>query len=146
MVTRADWAKSFLRWGSFPITDHNLWALVAWESAEGGYFDSQGVWHPGAIWNPLNTTQKMQGSWDYNWVHVQNYASEEDGLNATLKTIKASGHGYEKIVQGLKTDDLAVNTLKAVEASDWGTGGLAVRILHDVKRFWSSYSTKTIGQ
>ena len=145
-VTRVDWARSFLKWADLPVTKHNLWALVAWEAAEGGHYNSSGEWIGGAKWNPLNTTQNWQGATDFNWVGVKNYVTEEDGLNATLKTIKGVGHGYEAILYNLEKDAAAADTLKAVEASAWGTGGLALRILHDVKNHWDSYSKKPIGQ
>jgi len=137
MVTRAEWAKSFLKWADLPSTKHNLWALVAWESAEGG----------NAKWNPLNTTQRWTGSTDYNAVGVQNYRTETDGLNATLKTIKQTPSylGYVAIVDALRRDALAHDTLVAVENSAWGTGGLALRILHDVKTYWQHYSTQPVA-
>jgi hypothetical protein len=138
MVTRIEWAKAFLKWADLPVTKHNCWALVAWESAEGG----------SAKWNPLNTTQRWSGSTDYNSVGVQNYKTQEDGLNATLKTIKQTQGflGYGPIVAALARDALAHDTLTMVEHSAWGTGGLALRILHDVKTYWQHYSTQPIGQ
>lgn len=148
MVTRAMWAKSFQLWGGIHPTKHNQWALVSWMAAEGGYYDSAGNWHGGALWNPLNTTWRLPGSWDFNWVHVQNYVSETQGLEAAWKTLNARSveHGYDVIKQCLREDAPAADTLRAVEASDWGTGGLALRILHDVKTYWSDYSSKPIGQ
>lgn len=149
-VTRADWAKSFCKYAGFPHGDdapghHNLWALVAWMAAEGGSGDNP---PPQARWNPLNTTWRLPGSTDFNWVGVQNYPTETDGLDATLRTLRQTEPElrFVAIHNHLAAGMPARDTLLCVERSAWGTGGLAVRILRDVKAHWRSYADKPIGQ
>lgn len=147
-VSRVDWAKAFCKWAGFPHGDdkrghHNLWALVAWEAAEGGADGTQQ-----ARWNPLNTTWRLPGSVDFNWVGVQSYRSQEDGLNATLLTLRQPDPylAFAPIYNHLLRGDRAALTLSSVEASAWGTGGLALRILADVKSHWRFYADRPIGQ
>jgi hypothetical protein len=140
VITREEWAISLLRWMAFPVTQRNLVALIAWIAAEGGPPSPQ------AKWNPLNTTQPWPGATTFNWVGVKNYATHADGLNATAKTFQWTGHGYESIVERLKKSARPRRTLAAVEASSWGTGGLAKSIVDDVKRHYRSYADAPIGQ
>lgn len=137
-ILRIDWAKSFCDELEAPRDKHNLWALIAWEAAEGG--------ENGAKFNPLNTTRRMTGSTSFNWVGVQNYLKESDGLEATRKTLEEPGFGYKPILDGLRAADSAASTLKALIHSSWGTGGLALRILPDVKSHWDEYKNVPIGQ
>lgn len=144
MVTREEWAKSFLTWIAAPVTTRNLVALVAWQAAEGG------PPYPQALWNPLNTTLKWGGSWSFNWVGVQNYPTESTGLEATGRTLlltkDANGPLYDEIYKRLRRSAKPRSTLDAVEASNWGTGGLAKSIVDDVKRHYDAYSQVPIGQ
>lgn len=139
-ILRIDWAKSFCDELGAPRDKHNLWALVAWQAAEGGA--------NGAKFNPLNTTRRMPGSTSFNWVGVQDYLTEKDGLVATRETLEESDpdFNYAPILHHLRAADQAAETLKAVRASVWGTGALALRILPDVKRHWDEYKSVPIGQ
>lgn len=139
MVTRAEFAEKLLRKLHAPVTMRNQWALVSWMTAEGGT----------AHYNPLNTTQKMPGSWDYNWVPVQNYPDLETGLEATVKTLNYGAdrglYGYHAIRHNLRRNAWARRTLGAVERSAWGTGGLALRVLPYAKRNFESYANRPVG-
>jgi hypothetical protein len=140
MVTREQWAVSLLRWMDLPVTQKNLVALVAWQAAEGGPPNAQ------AQWNPLNTTQPWPGATTFNWVGVKHYPTQEAGLGATARTFQTQGQGYELIVKRLRKSARPRRTLAAVEASSWGTGGLAKSIVDDVKRSFSQYASVPIGQ
>lgn len=140
MVTREDFARSLLKWMALPVSERNLIALIAWQAAEGG------PTMPQAKWNPLNTTQPWTGSTQFNSVGVRNYATENDGLGATARTFKTTGQGYEKILRRLSRSARPRRTLAAVEASGWGTGGLAKSIVDDVKRHYEIYAEAAIGQ
>ena len=84
--------------------------------------------------NPLNTTMHMPGSTRFNSADVQNYPSAEVGIEATVKTLKLRGHGYEKIVKRLRENAPALKIIEAVGESDWGTaGGLVFDVLDDIK-------------
>jgi hypothetical protein len=134
-MTRGEWTTRFLRYGDFFVTKRTKRAVLSWVTAEGTK----------AKFNPLATTQPMSGATDFNSVGVKNYPDLKTGLEATVKTLGFSGHGYGAIVRRLKRDDTAAHILEAVEQSDWGTGGLAVEVLEDVKDDYESFADRPIG-
>jgi hypothetical protein len=140
MITREQFAVRFLQAINAPVTDRNLWALVAWMQAEGST----------AKFNPLATTQPMPGATNFNSVGVKNYVDLEQGVEATAKTLNYGAdrdiYGYKPIRRRLRKNAWARNTLQAVEDSIWGTGGLALRCLPGVKRYWNVYRNMPIGQ
>jgi hypothetical protein len=92
--------------------------MKAWQQAEG----------TGADFNPLATTQGgFSGSTDYNSVHVQNYKSYEDGLNANLRAI--NNGRYTNILDALGAGNDAMAVARAIKNSPWGSGGLVEKIL-----------------
>jgi hypothetical protein len=106
------------------VTLHTRRAWAAEMQAEGG----------GARFNPFNTTLRMPGSTNYNSVGVQNYVTAAQGVEATVKTLKENGHGYEKIRKLLRANGSAAEILKAIGASDWGTSGtVALAVLEDIQ-------------
>jgi hypothetical protein len=136
-MTRNDWAHHFINAIGAVHCDKNAWVLISWMQAEGGT----------AKWNPLNTTQPMPGATNYNWVGVKNYPSFEVGLEATVKTIKQThaSLGYIPILNGLRNCHRAKRTLRAVEKSAWGTGGLALRVLPYVKDDYWRYANYVVA-
>jgi hypothetical protein len=140
VITREDFARALLPLIGAKPTQRNLWALVAWMQAEGSEAD----------FNPLATTEEWEGATDFNWKHVKNYRSLADGLAATAKTLNYGAdrdlYGYKPIRRRLRRNAWAYWTLRAVEASQWGTGGLAVRCLSMVKRHWDHFRNLPIGQ
>lgn len=130
MVMRDDWAGMFLRECGYPVTRENVLALVAWQAAEGGPNAPGGQ----AKFNPLNTTLAWPGSTIFNYANVRNYPTLYDGLGATEKTLKKTRKvGYWFIRRALCKGDSAGRVLKAVERSTWGTGGLALQIIPNVR-------------
>lgn len=133
MKTREDFARALLKEIDAPITQRNLWAICAWIQAEGS----------NASFNPLATTQDMPGDTKFNSVGVRNYVSFEQGVQATAKTLNYGAdreiYGYKPIRRRLRRNRWAYWTLRAVEASAWGTGGLALRCLPQTKRHWNHY-------
>lgn len=131
--TREFFADLLLEELGCPRQHRNLVSLVAWMQAEGS----------AAKFNPLATTQKWEGATDFNWVGVKNYADLEDGVMATAKTLNYGAdrdlYGYEPIRACLKRNRRPGLTLRAVEASIWGTGGLALRCIPGVKNHWDHY-------
>ncbi len=118
---------------SVPHSDQNAFAWVSWAQAEGGNAD----------FNPLNTTLDWPGATDYNSVHVKNYLTSADGLKATAQTLKQDNFAH--ILAHLKRGDNAKRTLRAVEHSEWGTGGLALRCLPFVKANYLAFANHTIA-
>jgi hypothetical protein len=111
-MTRRKYAVEVLTDLHAPITEHTMRAMMAWMVAEGG----------SAKFNPLNTTLPMQNSTRYNSVGVQNYQTAEEGVEATVRTLKEDGHGYHRIRRRLRLNAPAWAVVDAIIESDWGTG------------------------
>lgn len=60
-----------------PAKPSYLQLMDAWQRAEGGT----------AQWNPLNTTEPMNGTTNYNSAGVKNYPSPVSGIAATALTL-----------------------------------------------------------
>jgi len=116
-MTPKDFAKALLNGLNAPINDNNIQAIIAWEALEGGHYSND------ARYNPLNTTWKMPGSKNFNnlgnGVGVQSYVSWDQGLDATLKTIKMGL--YSKIIDKLMLSAPADDILSEVDKTPWGT-------------------------
>lgn len=124
-MTRGAFAAAVMRELGVPRSLHNRRAFMAWYQTEGGE----------AKFNPANTTEDAPGATIYNWVGVKNYLSAEQGIEASVRTFRGKGHGYERILRCLHTNAPAARTLLAIGASDWGTGGsLAMTIRGELAR------------
>lgn len=138
--TREDFARALLPKIGARASKRNLVALVAWQRAEGiaGKF------------NPLNTTLDAPDATDFNSVGVKNYVSFLQGVEATAKTLNYGAdrglYGYRPIRKRLRGNSFAWLTLRAVERSAWGTGGLAAEVRSDVLRHWDTERAKPISQ
>ena len=114
--------KAILTGIGAPLTDENLKLLYAWRQAEGGT----------AAFNPFNTTWS-QGytTTPYNCndgYPVKNYASKQDGIDATVKTLK-QGY-YSKIRNGLISNEGAAQISTYIDEFNlWGTRGGVNRAL-----------------
>ena len=118
MASWKGWEGQLLRALGVPVTRQNIASLSEWQRREGGT----------ATFNPLNTTQSAPGAGKYNSVGVRNFVSQQQGLNATVKTLR-NGH-YGDILAALqKSQPLgSQSSLKT-----WGTGT------------WSGGSSKAAG-
>lgn len=105
-----------------PISDENLKFLYAWRQAEG----------KAGKYNPFNTTQGMPNATKFNSVGVRNYKSLEDGMVATIKTLK-NGR-YECIVNGLKNDIGSENIASCSSLKTWGTGSIVAKVISGYNR------------
>lgn len=114
---------------AYPVTCANLIAFLAWHQGEDNDHNPDG----NAAWNPLNTTLVMAGSTllPGNTAGVQEYASHADGIEATARTLldRKRSYRYGPIRRALRDGSDPYAVLKAVEASAWGTGGLASQVL-----------------
>jgi hypothetical protein len=138
MTTREQYGKLLLPELDAPITHGNLLALISWMHAEGSI----------ARFNPFATTQDMPGATIFNYASVKNYPSLESGVEATAKTLLYGAnrnlYGYLPILKSLRNDRQPKRTLGAVEKSEWGTGGLAKRVLPYAKRDYRLYADKPV--
>ena len=125
-TTDDEFYKSILKGIGVPITDENMKFFYAWRQAEGGKARN----------NPFNTTQSKPGSTFYNCLKkgvsgcksgVRNYLSSQDGIDATVRTIK-NGR-YQNIINSLKSGDSAEKSALALKSSPWGTGELALKVV-----------------
>lgn len=116
MATPTDFALALLRSANLPITRNNLVAVVAWEKLEGGH------WENSATFNPLNTTQSMAGSTTKNADGVQAFTSWDQGVAASVKTLKNGL--YEPIIEAFGQSLDPDVTLRIIDASPWGTHNL----------------------
>lgn len=117
-MTPEQWARALLQRLGYKQTNANVTALMAWMRAEGGH------WNNSAHYNPLNTTQKMSGATSMNSVGVKSYTSWEQGLQATVITLR-NGY-YGAILSQLKSGGSAQGVANAVVNSPWGTKHISV--------------------
>jgi hypothetical protein len=125
-MTRGEFARRVLESAKLhaPVTIHTRRALQAEMQAEGG----------SARFNPFNTTRRLPGSSNYNSVGVQNYASPQQGIEATVLTLMENQPGYARIRKRLRSNASAPEILKAIGESSWGTDGkLALAVLDDIR-------------
>lgn len=121
-ITDKNFYERLLQELGAPVTSENLKFLYAWRQAEG----------KGGRYNPFNTTWKLPGSTNMNKVGVQHYLSKEDGMIATLKTLR-NGR-YSCIVQGLKDNIGASEIAKCQSLKTWGTGDLVAKVVNSYER------------
>ena len=133
------WATAFLGRIGAPIARNNLVAIVSWETAE----------FTMARWNPLATTYPMPGATAFNGSGVRNYVSLSQGLQATIATLRASGHGYGAILSDLAHNADPMSTARAINASDWchgcANGRYVIDLVPVVERYFESYARSRAG-
>lgn len=117
-MTPEQWARALLARLGYRATNANVTAIMAWARAEGGH------WNNSAHYNPLNTTQRMSGATSMNSVGVKAYTSWEQGLQATVITLR-NGY-YGQILNALKSGGSAQSVASAVVNSPWGTKNISV--------------------
>jgi hypothetical protein len=113
-----------------PISNFALAALAEWQRVE----------NTSACWNPLATTRKMPGSWDFNRAGVQNYPDRATGVAATAKALN---EGYVKPIQEMlgkqKFDETAITNA----LNKWSSSGAYVPGL--VKKWKELYGAAETG-
>ena len=100
-----------------PVSEENMKFVYAWRQAEGR----------GGINNPFNTTWNLPNSTTMNSAGVRNYATPQDGILATVKTLK-NGR-YDCILNGLKQDIGADKIAQCESLKTWGTGDLVKKVV-----------------
>lgn len=132
-ISYGEWARSFLVALGAPTSRANQVAVIAWEAAEGTM----------ATWNPLATTISMPGATVYNSHGVKNYRSKEQGIEASIKTLRLPNHGYEAIIASLRSGAEAMETARAINRSDWcrgcAGGTYVIGFVPAVERYYDRY-------
>jgi peptidoglycan hydrolase CwlO-like protein len=133
-MTFGQWAEVFLRTIHAPVQRNNLVVMVAWQAAE----------YTLARWNPLATTYYLPGSTQFNSSRVRNYVSLSQGLEATIKTLRHTGYGYEQILADLARNADPMTTAEAINASRWcrgcANGGYVVDLIPSVEKYYDRYA------
>ncbi|MGH2758062.1 MAG: coiled-coil domain-containing protein [Actinomycetota bacterium] len=133
-ISYGAWASSFLTALGAPASRDNLVAVVAWEAAEGTM----------ATWNPLATTIAMPEATVYNSHGVKNYRSKEQGIEASIMTLRRPGHGYEAIIASLRSGAEAMETGRAINRSDWcrgcAGGTYVIGFIPAVEQYYDRYA------
>lgn len=151
MTTREEWARAVLASpriaaAQIPDTEQNVLALVSVETGE----------DTAAAWNPAATTWPMPGAVPFNTiptagggvVHVWNYATEADGIDATVSTLLELDHNgqpvYGAVLAPLRTGNDARATCEQWALSPWGTRD-AVAALEAVQANPAPYYGALVG-
>lgn len=124
---QGSWARDLLTRMDYPVNQANMTALLAWQYAEGGHFANA------AKFNPLNTTKTWPGAESMNSVGVKAYDNYEEGMAATIATLKLPY--YNDVRAALKQGDSSRQVINAVIDSPWGTTGLALATLSRAREF-----------
>jgi hypothetical protein len=123
-VTPSEFAEALLHRLGLPASRNNVDALVAFQRIEGGHQANS------AQFNPLNTCRDMPGarSAGLKVKCIKAYASWDDGLEATARTMEQTAPGFDMsgIYNSLKRSASPDVTLKAISKSPWGWGGKTV--------------------
>ena len=115
------WMNGVLQKLGAPLTVENHDFLYAWWAFEGGNNGPNRNIFPSAKFNWLNSMLKTSTSSPYNSVGIQNYPTWDEGVKATVATLKQSGPypskpDYRDIVAALKS---------GVPLDHWPVKGLA---------------------
>lgn len=110
--SQRSWAVALLKAVGINPTKQAVNNVIAWEKAEGGN------WNNTAKFNPLNTTLKTKNSSIMaggSSAGVQSYGSWNEGLNATVNTLR----NYPQIVSSFAGSFSHFQSV--VSSSSWGT-------------------------
>jgi uncharacterized protein YukE len=113
--TPGQFAVSLLHGLGAPVTVSNVQFIIAWANEEGGN------WHNAASFNPLNTTLSAPGAVSMNSVGVKAYTSWDQGVAATVATLK-NGR-YDDIVAAFQGGNASVDAVSAAGLRTWSGGG-----------------------
>ncbi len=128
---RSAWAYDLAtRLGNPAPTHDTISLIVAWTKAEDGGTGAFGRN------NPLNTTETGGAIQTINSDGVRGYATYEDGMTATIQTLRYKHAGYSEIVSGIQSNDTAL-LLAGLYASPWGTD------MRNVETIWEETQAGT---
>jgi hypothetical protein len=132
LTAKQKWARNFITELGGVATDAHVSAIVNWMQNE----DTNG-WN-----NPLATTATIEGvkSTKMNSAGVQAFDTEQQGIDAAVKTLSFKNHGYEDIVSRLKNKDTnEASVWSAIAASDWSGSN------YHVQKGFTNYNGATIN-
>lgn len=120
MGTRGAWAIDFLHaLGNASPSEDTVKLVAAWTRVE----------NTEAQYNPLATTQRHGTYTKFNnccgGEGVKNYSTRQEGIDATVETITQDHFGYDKLRDGLRTND-PQRALYSAGFDTWGSGSSKV--------------------
>lgn len=126
MGTRGEWATDLAKaaGNSNPSASLVNW-ISAWTKGE----------NTRARFNPLATTLDYGDNDCFNSVCVRNYKTRQQGIDATIQTLRGNHPGYSDILDGIRTNDPQRAAAGLIRAP-WGTNGALVQntwALYDVR-------------
>lgn len=137
-LTYDAWGRMVLARLGAPACGDNRLAMVAWEMAES----------TDATFNPLATT-RGGGISDLNRSGVQNYATRDEGLTATVDTLTSGATGYAAIIDALQICAPASVTVDTVRASAWcancANGAYVADLLPEVRADFASFGGRLVA-
>lgn len=115
MGTRGAWAIDFLKQlGNSTPDEKTINLVAAWTKGE----------NTEAKYNPLATTLDYGNNTKFNNCcggnGVKNYASRDEGIKASIMTLRGNHRGYSTIIRGLTTNNPEL-ALQGMKQSPWGT-------------------------
>ena len=115
MTSWEEWASGVLTGLGASVSTAAVDALWAWSNAETAPYDLM-RWN-----NPINTTERWPGSTSANAAGVQRFPTVQDGVGATVATLK---NGYYPIVVSHLVDGVPREQWgdACTELGRWGTG------------------------
>ena len=115
-VTPTLFAEALLGRLGAPISSNNVEALVAVQKIEGGH-QANGAWH-----NPLNTSQPYRDAYNAGLLNpnIKAYASWDDGVEATARTLENTMFDYSGILSALRRSAPPDETIREWQRSPWG--------------------------
>lgn len=118
-------AASILRALGYSLHPVSVNLLVAWMRCEKPPGDTAWQWN-----NPLNTTLPWPGARDANYAGVKEYPSREDGILATVATMRNGL--YPTLLEALRTGDagLFFSDRGIRQIATWGTNPSCVRAVY----------------
>ncbi|HVL80191.1 MAG TPA: hypothetical protein VM840_01195 [Actinomycetota bacterium] len=135
-ISFGEWAGHFLRHMGAPVTRSNQVVVVAWQAAE----------YTKATWNPLATSYHMPGATVFNSHGVRNYVSLEQGVHASVATLRRPNRGYEPVVAAFMAGNDAMATARAINASMWcrgcNNGNYLVGLIPTVEAYYDRYASR----
>jgi peptidoglycan hydrolase CwlO-like protein len=134
-ITFGEWAEAFLGALGAPVSRPNQVAVVAWQTAE----------YTEATWNPLATTYAMPDTTVFNSHGVRNFNSKEQGIEASIRTLRRPNRSYEPVIANLMAGTDAMATARAINASMWcrgcANGNYVIGLIPAVEAYYERYAT-----
>lgn len=117
-LSKQQWAKDFLAGvGNLNPSPYCVGFVWGWEQMESGAADVSP-----ADFNPLNTTQGMPGSTNFNSAGVQNFVNYQQGLAANVQVIKNSLYPTLLTALAGNNDAALASAAVAGDLSVWVSG------------------------